>query len=113
MMKDDIVYLSHMLDMAQKIAEKLKAVTRQEYDDNEDLRMIFVHRLQIIGEAAGQISQRNRYKHNRIPWEQIIGMRNRIVHDYVNVRYGIVCDVISRDIPPLMAKVRTIVQVDD
>ena len=102
MPKSDIVYLGHMLDSARSAVDKLSAKTRAEYDADDTLRLALVHLIQIIGEAARRVSEPTRLAYPEVPWHQIIGMRHRVVHDYFNVDYDIVWQVITRDLPPLI-----------
>ncbi len=102
MQRDDNVYLGHMLDTASKAVEKLKDTRRPEYDGDEDLRIILAHLVQTIGEAAGRVSDERRARHPEIPWKQIVGIRHRIVHDYMDVDYDVLWEVVTRDLPPLI-----------
>ena len=106
----DQLYLGHMLDMANKAVEKTRGVTREEFDRNEDLRFVLTHLVQIIGEAAHRVSGEFRAAHPEIPWHSIIGMRHKVVHDYLDVDYGIVWDVATGELPPLIARLEKLVQ---
>jgi uncharacterized protein with HEPN domain len=109
MQKDDLVYVAHMLDVARSIAAKVAGKTRVEFDADENLRLALTHLIQIIGEAARRVSQAFRESHPRIPWKSIIGMRHRVVHDYIHVDYDQVWDVIALDMHPLIAELERIV----
>ena len=85
MPKDDSLYVGHMLDMAQKALSLIEGKDRTTYDQDEVLRLALAHLIQVIGEAARHISQDLRDVHPQIPWKAIIGMRHRIVHDYLDV----------------------------
>jgi uncharacterized protein with HEPN domain len=85
MRRDDTVYLAHMLEASNKAVQRTAGRPRAEYDTDEDLQMILAHLVQIIGEAAGRVSQATRDSHPEIPWRRIIGMRHRIVHDYMDI----------------------------
>ncbi len=56
MPKDDLVYIGHMLDMAQKAVSKVRGISRQTYNDDENLQFALVHLVQVIGEAARRVS---------------------------------------------------------
>ncbi len=99
---DDAVYLGHMLDMAQKAASRLAGRTRQSFDHDEDLQIVLAHRVQIIGEAASRVSSGTKDAHPEIPWHRIIGMRHRIVHDYMNIDADILWEVVTRSLPELI-----------
>ena len=53
----DLVYVGHMLDMARKAVGKIQNLSRQAYDADENLRLALIHLIQVIGEAARQVSQ--------------------------------------------------------
>jgi uncharacterized protein with HEPN domain len=105
---DDLVYISHMLETARKAHEKVEHVTRAEFDQDENLRLATTHLLQIVGEAAARVSRSFRDTHSGIPWAAIIGMRNRVVHDYLHVDEDIVWDTARNDLVPLIAELEKI-----
>lgn len=102
MQKDDLVYAGHMLDTARKIREKSQGLTREAFDRDENLRLALAHLIQVLGEAARNASPAFQQAHPEIPWRQIIGMRNRVVHDYMEVNFHVVWDVATSDIPSLL-----------
>jgi uncharacterized protein with HEPN domain len=103
MRPDDSVYIGHMLDMARKATEKVGALRRKDYDSDENLRLALAHLVQVIGEAARRVSSETRSAHPEIPWIDIVGMRSKIVHDYMNVDEDIVWQVVTGDLPALLA----------
>jgi uncharacterized protein with HEPN domain len=102
MQHDDGIYLGHMLDTARQAVEKLAGRTRAEFDADDDLQIILLHRVQTIGEAASRVSQVTRDSRSGIPWTRIVGMRHRIVHDYMNIDLDILWEVVSRSLPELI-----------
>lgn len=108
MPKDDAVYLGHMLDGARKVAVRIQGKSRDEYDASEDLQIILAYLIQTIGEAASRVTAEVRDRHPEIPWKQIVGMRNRIVHDYMNIDADIVWEVATRNIPALIVQLETL-----
>ena len=108
MKKDDNVYLGHMLDLSRKAVEKAAPKSREEYDNDEDIRLVLAHLVQMIGEAAGRVSPDTRATHSQIPWKQIIGVRHRIVHDYMEVDYDVLWEIVKTDLPlliPILARI--------
>jgi|SRR3989338_1553877 len=108
MQKDDLVYAGHMLDMAKKALDLVRGKNRQDYNSDEVLRFALAHLLQVIGEAARHVSKDFSSAHPEIPWKAIIGMRHKVVHDYMNVDEDIVWDT-TRELPPLVAELGKIV----
>ncbi len=102
MPKDDLIYIGHMLDMAKKALGKVEGKTRTDFDKDENLRLALTHLLQVIGEAAGQISKDFCANHLEVPWEAITGMRHKVVHDYMGVDEGIVWDTVTEELAPLI-----------
>jgi uncharacterized protein with HEPN domain len=113
MPKDDRLYFGHMLDAARGARAAIEGVTRAAFDADENLRLAQAHRIQIIGEAARRVSPAGRQAHPEIPGHQIAGMRNRIVHDYLNIRFSVVWEVVTRDLPALIAALEQFVPEPD
>lgn len=113
MQRDDEVYLGHMLDMAQKVSDRVEAKTKADYEADEDLRFVIAHLVQTIGEAAARVSSSTRDDHPEIPWKQITGIRHRIVHDYMGVDYDILWEVAVRHIPSLIKTLERIVPPEE
>ena len=98
----DLLYLGNMLDSSRPAVQYDHAVTQGEFLRSPSLIDAVVYRIQCIGESVGHVSQNTRLLHTHIPWRQIVGMRHRIVHDYVNVKPTIVWDVVSNELPKLI-----------
>ena len=113
MQHDDAVYLGHMLEAARKAVGRVAHKSRQEYDADEDLQIVLAHLVQIIGEAAGRVSELTRSAHPNIAWRPIIGMRHRIVHDYMNINTGVLWGVTTRNLPELIRLLEPLVPPGD
>ena len=103
MRKDETVYIGHMLDHARAAISMLRTATKSEYAHNITLRFALVHAIQVIGEAARRVHQPTREQYPDIPWSLIVGMRSKVVHDYLDVDYDIVWEVVTRDLPQLVS----------
>lgn len=112
MPKDDKVYVGHMLDMAQKALLIAGGKGRAEFDRDEVLQLALTHLLQVIGEAAARVSAEFKAAHRGIPWEAIVGMRHKVVHDYLSVDHEIVWDTVTGDLGPLVAQLQKLVPQD-
>lgn len=93
-----------MLETARKALGKVERKSRADFDADENLRLALAHLIQIIGEAASRVSSAFRETHSEIPWSEVIGMRQKIVHDYLGLDYDIVWEVVTRDLPVLAGK---------
>jgi uncharacterized protein with HEPN domain len=110
--RDDLVYVGHMLDTATKAIDFVQDLTREDFDNNELLRLSLTHLLQIIGEAARRVSSEFRAVHSHIDWKAIVGMRSKVVHDYLNVDEDIVWDTVINELPSLMKELEKILNSD-
>jgi uncharacterized protein with HEPN domain len=109
MSSDDLVYAGHMLDIARKATSKVAGISRAEYDQDENLRLALAHLVQTLGEAARHVSPAFQQLHADILWKQVIGMRHKVVHDYLHVDFDIVWSVVTGDLPPLIAELEKFV----
>jgi uncharacterized protein with HEPN domain len=113
MPKSDLLYLGHMLDTCQTILTKLQGKDRTDFDEDDNLRLAVAHLLQMVGESARRLSVDTQLNHPEIPWELIVGMRHKIVHDYMDVDFDIVWESATRDVPILKAQLEKIVPPDE
>lgn len=98
-----------MLDTARKAVGKTAGLSRDEYDADENLRLALTHLVQIIGEAGRQVSRDFCLAHPEIEWADMIGMRHKVVHDYLGVDEDIVWQVVTEDLPTLVCALDLIV----
>ena len=84
-----------------------------QFEQSELHQNAVIRPLEIIGEAAGLISQQTRNEHHEIPWKQMIGMRNRLIHEYSSVNYETVWDTIKNDLPTLIVLIEPLVPPED
>ena len=106
-MKTDQVYVEHILDAIQQIEEYTRGVDRQAFGESQMLQDATVRQIEILGEASRQLSESFRRRVSNIPWRAIIGMRNRIAHDYLNIDPDIVWEVVQSDVPLLKDRLST------
>ena len=101
---EDIVRLRHMLDAARKAVEFTEGYGRTDLDKDEKLALSLVRLLEILGEAAKNVSEQCRQEYPAIPWRQIAGTRNRLIHGYFDIDLDVVWKIVSADLPPLIAR---------
>jgi uncharacterized protein with HEPN domain len=69
-----------------------------------------VRQIEIIGEAARNISDTFRNQHSKLPWGKMTGIRNKIIHEYFNINYAIVWDTVRDDLPDLKKSIKKIIK---
>lgn len=102
-MKDDRIHLIDMLESARRIHDRRAKISRAQFDADENLQLALAYLLQILGEAARRVSAATRQSLPQIAWNQITGMRHRIVHEYSHVDFHVVWQTAGEDIPQLIA----------
>ena len=108
MWRDD-AYILDMLLAARKIQRYCQGIAWNEFGLQEVLQDAVLRLIQIIGEAAWKLSTEYREIHPEIPWQEIIGMRHRLVHEYFHIDLERVWDVVQKDIPVLSAQLNPLV----
>jgi uncharacterized protein with HEPN domain len=102
------VSLRHMLDHAREAYSLIHNKSRADLDADRLLNLALVRLLEIIGEAASRIPPEDRAHYAGIPWPQIIGMRNRLIHGYDLVDFEILWQTVVEDLPPLIVALENI-----
>jgi uncharacterized protein with HEPN domain len=103
---EDELRLTHMLDHAKEAVDLCSGRVRADLDYDRLLNLALVRLIEIVGEAANRVSGHGQSRHPEIPWRQIVGMRNRIVHGYDQVDFDILWAVIRSDLPPLIVQLK-------
>ena len=101
MIKDDLAYIEHILDCIRKIYEFSTGLSLKEFKTNEMVQDAIIRNIEIIGEASKKISKDTKQTYYKIPWKEIAGMRDKLIHDYLGVDVTVVWKTIHQDIPSL------------
>jgi uncharacterized protein with HEPN domain len=99
----DDVRIRHMLDYSREAVRFAEQRGRLDLDADRMLQLGLVRLVEIVGEAASRVSADTRQRYPQIPWLQIAGMRNRLVHGYDFVDYDILWQTVTEDLPALVA----------
>lgn len=99
--RDDSVYLRDILDAIQQIETYLQDISYEAFCQDRLRQDAVVRQLEIIGEASRRLTEPFRDQHPEMPWQDIIGMRHKISHDYFEADLPTVWDTVKHDLPPL------------
>ena len=99
--RDDSVYLAHLKDAVFCITSYLDGINEAQFFESRLLQDAVIRQLEIIGEASKHLSRAFRASRPTVPWQDIIGMRSKLAHDYMHVNLQAVWDTARMDIPAL------------
>jgi uncharacterized protein with HEPN domain len=109
MPRDEDAFLLDMMIASHKARTYVRGMTFTQFRQSDLHQSAVQKQVEIIGEAASQISSGTRRAHPEIPWQQIIGLRNRIVHAYYDVVLDTLWRVVQDEVPLLMAQLAPLV----
>lgn len=98
-----------MLDYAQEAITLVQGKSRADLDSDRLLNLALVRLIEMVGEAANRVPPGERAQYPEIPWAQIIGMRNRLIHGYDFVDFDVLWQTVVEDLPGLVAVLKRIV----
>jgi len=100
-MKDITVFLKHILEECNFLMEQSANLTFTSFMEDPILQRAFVRSLEVIGEAVKNIPPELRAKYPKVPWKNVAGMRDILIHKYFGIDYNLVWKVIKESIPLL------------
>ncbi|MBN2019067.1 MAG: DUF86 domain-containing protein [Sedimentisphaerales bacterium] len=101
MTKDPAIFLEHIIECIDLIAEYTKGKTKEEFFASKGLQDSVIRRIEIMGEAVKNIPQNIRKAHPQVPWKKIAAMRDIIAHEYWGIDLKLTWKVATERVPPL------------
>ena len=111
-MKDDKIYLEHIWESIAKIEKYLSGIDYVAYLDDTLIQDAVVRQLEIIGEATKRLSKELKEENQHVPWSDMAGMRDILIHDYIDVDLDIVWKTASESIIELKKLLKNISHPD-
>jgi uncharacterized protein with HEPN domain len=105
---DDKISLQYMLDHAEETLSISQGRSRNDLDKDRLLALGLIKLVENIGEAAVRVSTSIKEAYPEIPWKQIVGTRNRLIHGYDEVDYDVLWRIVSVELSPLAQQIKQI-----
>jgi len=102
--------LQHILDAAQRAVRHTKSKKRSDLGKDDLFGLALIRLLEIIGEAAGGISDKLRAKYPEIAWRQMANMRHRLIHGYFDVNNDLVWETVISELPLLIVQIKSVIK---
>ncbi|GAB5465206.1 MAG: DUF86 domain-containing protein [Candidatus Kapaibacteriales bacterium] len=106
--RDELIFLEDILECIEKIEEYIEDLSEKEFEENTEKQDAVIRRIEIIGEAAKNISEETRTKYPDIRWKEMAGMRDIVIHQYFGVSIGMIWRVASSDLIHLKSKIKKV-----
>ena len=108
MRDEDRIRILHMIEAAESALSFVAGRERADLDRDRMLLFGVVRAIEVIGEAAGRVSEDTRIIASEIPWTAIVSMRNRLIHAYFDIDRDIVWQTVTEEIPALLPSLRAL-----
>jgi uncharacterized protein with HEPN domain len=102
-------YLKDIVENIDKIVKFTSGISYEDFVNNDEKVYALIRSIEIIGEATKNIPQSIRKKYTEIPWKDMAGIRDKVIHEYFGVDEKIVWVTATKEIPPLKDKVLKVI----
>ena len=108
--RDDFTRLKHSTDAAEKAVRFMRGKKRHDLDSDELLKLALIQLVQIMGVAAGTVSDSLKQAHPEIPWQDMKDARNRLIHGYDDIDLDVVWTTVTKELPPLPKQIQGVLK---
>jgi len=110
MIKDPNILLKFILESIESLERYMVGVNEESYVSDTEKQDAAEHRLQVIGQAIIQLPQEFKDKHPEIEWHKIAGLRNRIVHDYLEIDHSLIWHILNESVPEFKKAIQKLIK---
>jgi len=108
-----IDYLQDMLDNAKRAIQFTKGMSFESFSRDDKTVYAVIRAVEVIGEAARNVPEKVRSKYSEIPWRDIAGMRDKLIHQYFGINMQVVWQTIHEDLPMLIDTLQEIIKQEN
>ena len=112
-MKDDFIYIGHMLEEINKIELSIKGVYKKDFLKDKLLQDATIRRVEVIGEATKNVSSKLRKKYPDVPWKKMTGTRDKLIHGYFIVDLDKIWGIVKMELSKLRKNLEKILKDKD
>lgn len=112
-MQRDLAYLLDIVRACRAVAGFIAGCDVRAFRESDLLRSGVARKIEIIGEATRRLSEEFRAAHPLVPWRQMVGMRDRLIHGYDDIDWGKVWKVATEELPPLEESLAALLSEED
>ena len=106
--RSEVLYIKDILDAINNIEDYTQTISFQKFSRDQKTIDAVVRNFEIIGEASKNIPQETKDKYVKIPWASMVGIRDKLIHEYFGVNFEVLWKTIKEDLPPLEGKISKI-----
>ena len=112
-MKRDKAYLKHILDAISDTEDFIRGIEIQEFFENKEKQYAVLRALEIVGEATKNLSKELKARHREVPWKEISGIKDKLIHQYFGVNLQLIWETITNDLPKPEKQITEILNESD
>lgn len=107
-MKDNLVYVRHMIDAIRSIHEYIEGMSFNDFIKDKKTLDAVIRQIEILGEASNKCSVEFKKEHSNLPWREMSDARNKMIHDYMGVSVEIVWGICQKELPDLLKELELV-----
>lgn len=113
MKKDSLIFVRHILESIGSIEHYTEEMSLEQFQENKIVQDAVMRRLEIIGEAVKNLPREFTRKYPTVPWSDITGTRDKLIHHYFGVDVELTFDIVTKELPPLKKELKKIIAVEN